>query len=151
MSVSNLDVLVAEHGAELPRFGDGEVSPLILQQRSGESARSFSQRVARDLAHAFARGLRVERTGLWVSAARGAASTARRFALARVLLSSMQGRRTSSLALGGALTTTRRGRLDLAALAETLSPLLTGSPTEIELVPGAAAPLHSSHVWPQAA
>jgi hypothetical protein len=127
-----------------------------------ESARDFAQRVAGSLSELSASGARVHRTSLQLSTAQGDLATARRFSLARVLLA--QSPESDELLLGGPLADSEQGRLDLAALAETLEPQLWGSKTSVRSVghrrsahvgsvPGTARAMSDdkTFVWPRAA
>jgi hypothetical protein len=106
-------------------------STVTLAQRADESARSFAQRVASRLSTLSARGLRVGAASLHLSAARDGNAMARRFGLARAILSQLPTFETTELTLGGPLAKTPAGQLDLHALSETLNIELRGSKTTV--------------------
>lgn len=132
-------VVVVERGAGHPGFpnaNDGE--RVVLKQRAAESARDFTQRVASSLSELHAGGTHVERASLELSASRSPLATARRFSLARAVLAQLPD--SEELSLGGPLGNTAPGRLDLAALVETLGAHLIGSRISVRAVPGQALP-----------
>ncbi len=106
--------------------------PLLIHQRSAESAREFAQRVAATLSELSRSGRQVRHAAIRLSSARGNAATARRFALARVVLAGLP--QALSLCFEGALTDTAAGRLDVEALADTLQTQLGSGKTTIEPV-----------------
>jgi hypothetical protein len=122
--------VVIERGAVSVDGADTSSEPLLIHQRSTESAREFAQRVATRLAELERAGGNVRHAAIRLSSARGNAATARRFTLARVVLAGLPHAQT--LSFEGDWTSTAAGRLDVEALAETLQAQLGPSVTTIE-------------------
>lgn len=127
-------LVVVERGAGHQGFrGTSDDERVVLKQRATESAREFTQRVASSLSELHAGGTHVERATLELSASRSPLATARRFSLARAVLAQLPD--SEELSLGGPLGNTAPGRLDLAALVETLGAHLIGSRISVRAVP----------------
>ena len=107
---------------------------VTLQQRSGESARDFAQRVSTRLAALNAANVPIFGARVSVSEARGPGVVARRLGLMRAVLSQLPDSHAGEVVIEAPPHSSPEAQLDLHALCETLGMHLSGSRTSVRAV-----------------